>query len=131
VNGQYCYLSASKIKNKEGMPEFQIIISFNKPDNAQQAYKERWQIEMAFKALKSSGFNIEDTHLRDLARVEKLFSIVMLAFAWAYVVGVFAHENLKPIRMLKHGRKAKSLFSVSKKSHQHIVYQQLIVEKSR
>ena len=29
-------------------------------------YKFRWQIETAFKAMKSSGFNIEDTHLRDL-----------------------------------------------------------------
>jgi hypothetical protein len=58
----------------------------------------------------SSGFNIEDTHLTDLRRVEKLFSIVTVAFAWAYVVGVFASENVKPIRVLKHGKRAKSIF---------------------
>jgi len=110
VNGQLCYLSASKVKNKDGKPELQIIIAFNKPENAQQIYKERWQIETAFRALKSSGFNIEDTHLTDLNRIEKLFSIVMVAFAWAYVVGVFANEYIKPIRILKNGRKAKSLF---------------------
>ena len=110
VNEQLCYLSASKIKNKSKVPELQIIISFNKPENAQKRYKERWQIETAFRALKSSGFNIEKTHLTDLDRLAKLFSIVMLAFAWAYVVGIFANEHLKPIRMLKHGRKAKSLF---------------------
>ena len=109
VNGQLCYLSASKVKNKTGIPEFQIIISFNKPETAQAAYKDRWQIETAFRALKSSGFNIENTHLTDLVRIEKLFSIVMLAFAWAYVVGVFADKNLKAIRILKHGRRAKSL----------------------
>ena len=109
VNGQLCYLSASKVKNKEGIPELQIIISFNKPENAQQVYRDRWQIETAFKSLKSSGFNIEATHLTDLERIEKLFSIVMVAFAWAYVVGVFANENIKPIRILKHGKKAKSL----------------------
>ena len=34
----------------------------------------------------------------------------MIAFAWAYVVGVFVHENLKPIKILKHGKMAKSLF---------------------
>jgi len=34
----------------------------------------------------------------------------MLAFAWAYVVGVFADKNVKTIRILKHGRRAKSLF---------------------
>jgi len=37
-------------------------------------------------------------------------SIVMVAFAWGYIVGVFANQNIKPIRMLKHGRKAKSFF---------------------
>jgi hypothetical protein len=41
---------------------------------------------------------------------EKLFSIVMLAFARAYVVGVHVNNHVKPIRMLKHGKKAKSLF---------------------
>jgi hypothetical protein len=110
LNGQFCYLSASKIKNKQKIPELQIIISFNKPEIAQEIYKERWQIETTFRGLKSSGFNIEDTHLTDIQRIEKLFSIVMIAFAWAYVVGVFASENIKTIRILKHGRKSKSLF---------------------
>jgi hypothetical protein len=35
VNGQFRYLSASKIKHN-GIPELQIIISFNKPENAQK-----------------------------------------------------------------------------------------------
>ena len=52
VNNQLCYLSASKIKNKEGKPELQIIVSFNKQEHAQEIYKERWQIETAFRALK-------------------------------------------------------------------------------
>ena len=73
-------------------------------------YRERRQIETAFRALKSSGFDIEKTHLTDLNRIEKLFSVVMAAFAWAYVAGVFAEESIKPARILKHGRRAKSLF---------------------
>jgi hypothetical protein len=105
---QLCYLSASKIKNKQGKPELQIIVSFNEPQNAQEIYKERWQIETAFRALKTSGFNIEDTHLNDLDRIEKLFSIVIIAFTWAFLVGIYLHENVKPIRMLKHGRRAQS-----------------------
>jgi hypothetical protein len=60
VNGQLCYLSASRIKHNDA-PELQIIISFNKPENAWEYYKERWQIETAFRALKSSGFNIENS----------------------------------------------------------------------
>jgi hypothetical protein len=34
VKGQLCYLSDSKVINKQGLPEFQIIVSFNKPDDA-------------------------------------------------------------------------------------------------
>lgn len=110
VNNQLCYLSASKVKNKEGKPEFQIIISFCKPECAQKIYKERWQIETAFRALKTSGFNIEDTHLNDIERIEKLFALVIIAFTWAYLVGIFLHEKNKPIRILNNGRMAKSYF---------------------
>ncbi|KAA6308512.1 hypothetical protein EZS27_039835, partial [termite gut metagenome] len=95
VNNQLCYLSASKCKNKEGVPELRIIVPFNRPDNAQETYKERWQIETAFRALKSSGFNIEDTHLTNIDRIDKLFALVIVAFTWAYIVGIYVHENVK------------------------------------
>jgi hypothetical protein len=109
INGQLCYLSGSKVKNKKGLPELQVIVSFNKPNEAQSLYKERWQIETAFRALKSSGFNIEDTHLTDLDRISKLFSLVLVAFVWAYKVGIYI-DSICPIKIKKHGRKAKSLF---------------------
>jgi len=110
VNGQLCYLAAAKVKDKNGKPEFQLVISFNQPRNALKSYKERWQIEMCFRATKSSGFNIEDTHLTDPDRIEKLFTIVMLAFAWVYVTGIFLDRHIKPVRILNHGNRAKSLF---------------------
>ena len=91
------------------MPELQIIVSFNKPDEAQSLYKERWQIETAFKALKTSGFNIEDTLLTDIDRIEKLFALVQVAFVWAYKIGIFLN-SLHPIKIKKHGRRAQSLF---------------------
>ena len=97
VNNQLCYLSASKVRNKEGKPELQVVVSFNKPENAMEIYKERWQIETAFRALKTSGFNIEDTHLTDIERIEKLFVLVMVAFTWAYLVGDYLNKYIKPI----------------------------------
>jgi len=109
VNGELCYLSASKIINKQNVPELQIIVSFNKPGIAQALYKERWQIESAFKALKTSGFNIEDTHLTDIERVSKLLALVLIAFAWVYRAGIYL-DTLRPIKIKKHGRRAKSLF---------------------
>jgi hypothetical protein len=109
VNDQYCWLSASKIKNKQGKPELQIIVSYSRPTLANDFYKERWQIETTFRALKSSGFNIEQTHLNDINRIDKLFTLVSVAFAWIYIVGIELDEQ-KPIKTKKHGRMAKSLF---------------------
>ena len=110
VKGQKCYLSGSRIKGHDGKPELQIIVSFNKPEDATETYRQRWQIETMFKAMKSAGFNIEDTHLTDIERIEKLLLLVMMAFVWCYNIGEFVNQNLKPIRILKHGRKAKSIF---------------------
>lgn len=34
----------------------------------------------------------------------------MMTFVWYYNIREFANQNLKPIRILKHGRNAKSIF---------------------
>ena len=110
MNNQLCYLSGSKVKNKKGKPELQIVISFNNPQDATEIYKERWQIETAFRALKTNGFNIEDTHLTDIERIGKLFALGMVAFTWGYVVEDYLHQHVKPIHIKKHGNKPKSIF---------------------
>jgi hypothetical protein len=105
VNNQYCYISGCKLNNGE----FLIVISYNRPQQANQDYKQRWQIEMCFKAMKSSGFDIEKTHLTKLDRIEKLILLVMIAFVWCYKVGIYLHQ-LIPIKIKKHGRKAITIF---------------------
>ena len=110
IGTQYCYLSGCKLKNKKGKPEFLIIVSFNKPDQAQVYYKQRWQIETCFRAMKSSGFDIEKTHLNQIDRIEKLILLVMIAFVWCYKIGIYLHCNVRKIKVKKHGRKAKSIF---------------------
>lgn len=107
--GEYVYLAGSRIKNSDGIPELQILICFSRPEGAVLTYKKRWEIETAFKAMKSSGFNIEDTHMRDIERIARLTAMVCMALVWAYLVGEHKDMNIKPIRILKHGRKAKSL----------------------
>lgn len=109
VNGELCYLSGCKLNNRQGKQDFLIIVSFNKPEKAQQYYKQRWQIEMCFKAMKSSGFDIEKTHLQNIDRIEKLILLVMIAFVWCYKIGIYLHK-IRPIQIKKHGRKAKSIF---------------------
>ncbi len=78
-------------------------------ETGQVVPRQSFTRQSAFKALKTSGFNIEDTHLTDLDRVEKLLALVLVAFIWAYKIGVFLND-ICPIKIKKHGRRAKSLF---------------------
>ena len=51
VNGEACYLSGAKVKNKEGKPELQILVSYCNAEDALEMYKLRWQIETMFKGM--------------------------------------------------------------------------------
>jgi len=107
---QWVYLSGIKTINRDGGIEFVIIATYRYDSQTLCAYKDRWQIETMFRALKTSGFNFEDTHLNDLERISKLLSLLCIAFIWAYLAGIYRHENIKPIEIKKHGRKAYSFF---------------------
>jgi len=104
------YLSGVKTVGRGNALEFVIIASFKPGHGALGEYKHRWQIETMFRAMKSSGFNIEATHLSDLGRVTKLVALVAVAFTWAYKAGIYRHEKVKPIKVKRHGRRAYSFF---------------------
>ena len=109
INGECCYLSATLTQKRGEKPELLIIISYNKNEQSFLNYRERWQIETCFKAMKSSGFDIENTHLQDLERIEKLLCLVMIAFVWCYKVGDYLDRNVTSIKIKNHGHRAKSL----------------------
>lgn len=110
ISNEYCYLSATLSQKRGEKHELLIIISYNKNEQSFLNYKERWQVETCFKAMKSSGFDIENTHLQDLERIEKLLCLVMIAFVWCYKVGDYLDRNIKAIPIKKHGHRAKSIF---------------------
>lgn len=110
INESACYLSALRFINDKGKRDLLIIASFELSKHPHKSYAIRWQIETMFRALKTSGFNIDKTHLTQMDRIEKLLAIVCIAFIWAYLTGIYIHKKIKKIRMLKHGKRAKSLF---------------------
>lgn len=57
-----------------------------------------------------AGFSLEDIHLIDYLRLNKLLMIVALAFGWAYKIDIFQHKKLKSITIKTHGRPKKSFF---------------------
>ena len=64
-----------------------------------------------FKSFKTAGFNLEDTHLKDYERLDRLLTMVALTFVWAYKVGIYRNDAIKPIKIKKHGRPEKSIFA--------------------
>lgn len=104
VWGFQVYLGAVRTEQ-----EHAIIIANAYTPNLVVDYARRWEIETLFGCLKSRGFDLEQTRLRDPQRLSKLVALLAIAFAWCYRVGEW-HAVQKPIRRLKHGRPLYSLF---------------------
>lgn len=97
------------IRWKKGAKEPWIIASNFKFENPLGIYKRRWGIETLFGCLKSRGYRMEDTHMTDGDRIERLLFVLAIAFCWAYKTGELENE-MKPIPVKTHERKAKSVF---------------------
>jgi len=92
-----------------GSGEYLILVSAEHSPEPHQEYKKRWGIETLFGALKSRGFNLEETHLKDSERLSRLLALLALAFTLAFLVGQW-QATLKELKLKKHGYPPKSIF---------------------
>lgn len=91
--------------------DYAIIATNRSPTKAFLAYQRRWEIEMLFSALKTTGFDIESTHLKHLHKLDTLFTLLAIAFAWAHHVGEWLHDTgTKLLKRKSHLRREKSFF---------------------
>lgn len=72
-------------------------------------YAQRWGCECLHQSLKGRGFDLEASHLTRPERVSTLLTVLAIAFVWCCLAGETRHEEI-PIKLLKHGRLAVSLF---------------------
>ena len=66
---------------------------------------------------------------RDTERIARLLAMVCIALVWAYLVGEHKDENVKPIKTLKHGRKAKSLVKYGLEEISNVLFRPIYVPK--
>ena len=99
------YLSASRSPKGELL----VVASRKYSRESLGMYKKRWEIENMFGCMKSRGFNLEETHLTDQNRLEKLLFVLVIAFCWSYRLGM-ENQAVKEIPVKKHKRRAQSLF---------------------
>jgi hypothetical protein len=89
--------------------DYLIIAGNSNPDEAQTMYKQRWKIENLFANMKTKGFYLEKTHLKEDEKLKKMFALLTIAILWCYLIGLWIESSL-PIKLKKHGRKAKNTF---------------------
>jgi hypothetical protein len=82
--------------------EFLILATRKRPSQALIIYAQRWEIETLFAAFKTRGFNLEDTHITNLERSERLFALLVIALAWVVLVGEFVSSK-KRLKLKNHG----------------------------
>lgn len=77
------------ILHEAGYPEAWIIAMDEIPNRATVLdYHSRWGIEPLFSDIKSRGFNLEATQLRDPERLDRLLLIMALALYWCVWTGL-------------------------------------------
>ena len=116
---QDCLLWSSETPNSGSLAvtgvrladDYLIIVTNTNPKHSLARYALRWKIESFFAAIKVTGFDFEATHLNKVERIDKLLSLVAIAFCWAHLVGEWLHHSsTRKLKLKTHGRRAKSFF---------------------
>ena len=100
------YITCTRLQS-----DYLIIVSFDMPGwiEITSDYKKRWKIETMFKALKTGGFNFEETHLKSIKKLELLMELLSIAFCWACISGVYRNSEIEEIKVRSHNRKSYTL----------------------
>lgn len=99
-----------------------IVIASENSGQVLLEYKQRRKIETLFQNLKSRGFELEETHLTEAGKIDKLFGALALAAAWAVKTGESGSvEN--PVEIKTNGRPQKSLFRLGCEIIQELLFE--------
>jgi hypothetical protein len=100
VDSYLAHITALKTANH------QMVVLLHSPTIQQpcQLYRRRWEIELLFKVMKTSGFDLEATHVIEADRLETLLAIVAISCCFAYRIGIYCMRELPP-KIKKHGYK--------------------------
>ena len=83
IFGLKLYFGSDRMK---GSAKEKIMVVSNRLNGkvALKLYRKRWGIERLFGHLKRKGFDLEATHMTCPKKLEKLFAVVVLAFAYSF-----------------------------------------------
>lgn len=100
-----------------------IVAHSDEIEDACGLYRERWKIEVMFKVMKSSGFNLEDTHVTDPNRLETLTHLLFIVMAICYKSGeLVITEN--PPKKKKHGGWPRTIIGYGLRALQQSIFRE-------
>lgn len=105
IFGLWLYIAAHRT-----VKGLMIVVGQSKPADLLIDYQKRWGIETLFGCLKTRGFALEATHMSENVKMDKLFGLVAIAFAWCLTTGFMLFGEAKKLPLNKHYRPEKSLF---------------------
>jgi Transposase DDE domain len=118
------------IEKRKGAKEQMIVVSNFKFEDPLGMYRRRWEIETMFGCLKTRGFRMEDTHITDPDKIEKVVFVLAIAFCWAYRMGDI-QDKIQAIQVKTHGRKARSLFREGLNLIRRAIFGRWVLKKFR
>lgn len=79
-----------------------LVVVSNRPMDKETiaTYRRRWEIETMFGALKSKGFNFEESKISEEHKVEKLMALLSISFMWSILAGEYRQKQT-PIALKK------------------------------
>ncbi len=77
-----------------------VVSNYKMDETTLTTYKRRWEIETMFGALKSKGFNFEESKISEESKVEKLMAFLSISFIWSILAGDYRADD-KPIAYKK------------------------------
>ena len=95
------------MKNMAG--EILYLAYRGRAGNNLERYARRWQAENLHSALKTRGFNLEDTGVTHAGRLSTLLTAVSIAFIWECRTGELLAAKTPP-KLKNHGHRAVSVF---------------------
>ena len=106
IDGIRCNVYLQKLNKNDYL--FLVGSSYSK--KLGEIYRKRWSIEVCFQSLKSRGFNLELSHLREREKMKKLLVLLSISLILCVKLGILLHHKKKKIKIKIHGYKANSFF---------------------
>lgn len=91
----------SKNGNSNKCQRLYVVSNHYEGKEALALYRQRWGIELLFSNLKKRGFDLEETHLTEDSKLERLMAVVSLSFLFTYGWGLHLRSFEKQTAHIK------------------------------